>query len=115
MDDMLAIRLSSQVQALELVLKTMITFQLNATVADETGFAKAAELSGQIKERLETYITGRMAAAKALPVHDAELAAAVERGMRETVARCFDQPQAMMTQIAAIILDLSKPASHAKN
>lgn len=114
MDDA-TVKMGAEVAALEMVLKTVITFQLAATVKDEAGFVKAAELGRQLQARLDGYISDMMEKAKALPSYDAATMAVMERAMRETVARCYDQPSAMMSQVADIVLELSESPSDAKN
>lgn len=107
-------KLAAQVQALEMVIKSMIAVQLSSLVKDEAGFSKVAELASEMAQRLQEHIAtivGQMPAS----AHQTGFAELTREQMAATVGRCFEQPREMLDQIAKMVLELSKPASDAKN
>ena len=49
-------KLGAQVQALELIVKTMIAIQFAASVKTETGFGGAVDMARQVAERLRAHV-----------------------------------------------------------
>lgn len=102
-------RLAGQVQGLEMVLKSVVAFQLSSMVKDEAGFSRMADLARELSQRLQAQVTSISEDAERRGI----IAPATIASMRETVARCYDQPAEQMEQIARIVLELSETPSDA--
>jgi N-methylhydantoinase B/oxoprolinase/acetone carboxylase alpha subunit len=101
--------LRGEVIGLELVLKTLMGMYLASQAKDEAGFSRVADLSAE---------TGRWltASVPAMLVGMApETTEKIGTVISATVARCFDQSAEWMNEMARVVLEVSPPASDAKN
>lgn len=102
--------LAAQVQALELIVKTMVAVQFAASVKNETGFGGALDMARQVADRLRAHV--RNLSAKADPATlDIEMFQLMQAEMEATIGRCFDAPTGALDQIAEIVLrDIDTPS-----
>ncbi|HXQ15624.1 MAG TPA: hypothetical protein VN814_13470 [Caulobacteraceae bacterium] len=107
----LIIDLGARVAALETVIKTVIGLQLASRVKDPSDLTKVADLARTLSARLQAAADLQLASLDpAIKPHSTEM----YRVMRETVARCFDQPADQMAEMAKIALEMMEPATDTK-
>ena len=107
-------KLGAQVQALELIVKTMIAIQFAASVKTETGFGGAVDMARQVAERLRAHV--QVLAERADPAtRETALFQLVQAEMAATIERCFDAPTGALDQTAEIVLRAMDTPSGARN
>lgn len=106
-------KLSAQVSAIEMVLRTVLAMQLVNQVKDPLQAGEMADTATKMKDRLSDYVTSLANRPEAQI--DPELSTIMLGEMRAAISRCFDQSAGFLTQIAQIALDIADPPSDAKN
>lgn len=114
MTDEMFYKLSAQVQALEAIVQTMIAMQLASKVSQEADFAKAAITAEELRDHLTRHFDDLEGRAPANAVQSG-VASTMMDEMRRTVARCMDGASAQLRQVGALVLEVAKPPSDAKN
>jgi len=101
--------LRGEVIGLELVLKTLLGMHLASQAKDEAGLSRVADLSAETGRWLTASVPAMLVG---MTPETTEKIGPVISG---TVTRCFDQSAEWMYETARMVLEVSTPASEAKN
>ena len=107
-------RLGAQVQALELIIKTMVGVQFAASVKSETGFGGAVDMAKQVADRLRAHVQSLSSNADPATL-ETGMFQIMQAEMQATIGRCFDAPTGALDQIAEIVLRAMDTPSGARN
>lgn len=108
------LRLSAQVQGLEVALKSLITLHFAGRAEGEGGHARAAREAETLCRELQAQVLQVLDQAPA-KTRESELAVTMLELVAATVGRCYDQPAAELERLATLSLEASTPLSLARN
>lgn len=114
MRDKELMRLSAQVQGLEVALKSLIALHFAERAAGEGGHVKAALEAEALCRGLQAEVRAVLAEAPAR-AQETGLAVAMLELVAATVGRCYNQPASELKRLGEMALQASTPVSFARN